>query len=162
MDDEDFDFNFEALTPEEMEELEKEQKKRDKKIRTSPVFKKANEVLRTVTALIESLSEEDRKFYESTLTESAMMLSPKIAGAMGSESWLISMQNAAIIRYHAAYLHTSTSGLKMFTSADKDYVQLLRTDMEEFRELFKEWVKSFEKLEDEDYTDEWGLFIRNS
>ena len=161
MDNDDFDFNLDDLSPEEMEELTKEQQRKDKQIKTSPVFIKANDIFDTVTALIESLSEEDREFYESTLTESAMMLSPKIAGAMSSESWLLSMQNAAIIRYHAEYLHTSTSGLKMFTKAQKEYVQLLRDDMEEFRELFKEWVKSFKNLENEDYTDEWGLFIRN-
>ncbi len=161
MDNDDFDFNFDDLSPEEMEELEKEQKEKDKRMRTSPVFIKAKDVLNTVRALIESLSEEDREFYESTLIESAMMLAPKIAGAMGSESWLLSMQNAAIVRYHAQYLLTSTSGLKIFTGAQKEYVQVLRTEMEEFRELFKEWVNSFDKLENEDYTDEWGLFIRN-
>lgn len=161
MDDDDFDFNLDDLSPEELEELTKEQQRKDKQIKTSPVFIKANDIFDTVTALSESLSEEDREFYESTLIESAMMLSPKIAGAMASESWLLSMQNAAIIRYHAEYLHTSTSGLKMFTKAPKEYVQVLRDDMEEFRELFKEWVKSFKNLENEDYRDEWGLFIRN-
>jgi hypothetical protein len=159
-DDNDF-FDFDDLTPEEKEEMDREYREKNKRIKTSPVYKKAKEVLHTVTALLESLSEDDKEFYSSTLVESAMMLAPKIAGAMASESWLLSMQNAAIIRYHAAYLHTSTSGLKMFTSAQKEYVQVLRTEMEEFRELFNEWVKSFSKLENEDYTDEWGLFIRN-
>ena len=161
MDDNDFNFNFDDLSPEEMKEIEQEQREKNRQLRASPVFKKAKEILDTVTALIESLSEKDRELYESILIESAMMLAPKIAGAMGSENWLISMQNAAIIRYHAEYLLTSTSGLKMFTNAQKEYVQLLRNEMEEFRQLFKGWVKTFEKLEHEEYTDEWGLFIRN-
>ncbi|MES2286047.1 MAG: hypothetical protein V4547_10195 [Bacteroidota bacterium] len=162
MDDDDFSFGFDDLSSEEMEELAKEQREKNEQIRTSPIFKKASDIIDTVTALVESLSEKDREFYESSMIESAMMLSPKIAGAMGSKSWLLSMQNAAIIRYHAAYLHTSTSGLKMFTNAQTEYVQLLRTEMEEFRELFKKWVKSFDQLENEEYTDDWGLFIRNS
>lgn len=118
------------------------------------------EVLKTTTALVESLSDEDKDFYERTLMESAYMLAPKIAGAMGSESWVLSMQNASIIRYHAEYLLTSTSGLRIFTKAEKEYVQVLRTEVEEFRELFKEWVQEFNKLEEEDYEDEWGLYVR--
>lgn len=158
----DFEFDFDDLSPEEMEELAKERQEKNKQIRTSLIFKKAKEILNTVTALVESLSEKDREVYETSLIESALMLPPKIAGAMGSQSWQLSMQSASIVRYHAAYLHTSTSGLQMFTNAQIEYVQLLRNDMEEFRELFKKWVKSFEKLENEDYTDDWGLFIRNS
>jgi len=118
------------------------------------------EVLKTTSALVESLSDEDKEFYERTLMESAYTLAPKIAGVMGSESWILSMQNASIIRYHAEYLLTSTSGLRIFTKAEKDYVQVLRTEVEEFRELFKEWVQTFKKLEQEEYVDEWGLFLR--
>jgi hypothetical protein len=159
-DDFDLDFNFDDLSQEEQYEIEKEQKEKSKRVRTSPVFKKAVEVLKTTTALVESLSEKDKEFYASILIESAYMLAPKVAGAMGCESWVLCMQNASIIRYHAEYLLTSTSGLRIFTKAEKDYVQILRTEVEEFRELFKEWVKEFNNLEDEDYEDEWGLFIR--
>ncbi|CAN5560341.1 hypothetical protein BH10BAC1_BH10BAC1_03580 [soil metagenome] len=123
-DDDDFDFNFDDLSQEEKDEIEREQKEKNKKLRTSPVFKKAMEVLKTTTALVGSLSDEDKEFYERILMESAYMLAPKIAGAMGSESWILSMQNASIIRYHAEYLLTSTSGLRIFTKAEKDYVQV--------------------------------------
>lgn len=159
---EDWDFNYEDFSDEEKEEMEREEKAKKQAIRTSPVYKKASEIYNTVSALVESLPEKDKEFHQSILLESAMMLAPKIAGAMSSESWLLSMQNAAIIRYHAEYLHTSTSGLRLFTKVEKDYVKVLREDMEEFRELFKDWVKTFEKIEHEDYTDEWGLFIRKS
>lgn len=156
----DMDFNFDNLSPEEKEELEKEQQEKDKKIKTHPLFLKANDIYKTVEALIHSLPEEEQEIYASTLMESSMILAPKIAGAIGSESWLLCMQNASIIRYHAEYLLTSTSGLKLFTSAQKDYVQILRTEVEEFQTLFKDWVASFTKLDNEDYTDEWGLFVR--
>lgn len=158
----DWDFNYDDLSDEEKDEIEKEQKAKNKAIRTSAIYKKAFEIYNTVNALVESLPEEEKEFQQRILLESAMMLAPKIAGAMSSESWLISMQNASIVRYHAEYLLTSTSGLRMFTKVEKNYVKILRTEMEEFRELFKEWVGTFEKLEHEDYTDEWGLFIRKS
>ena len=160
MEDDEFNFNFDDLSDEEREEIEKEEREKRKAIKTSPVYKKAFEIYNTVNAIVESLSEEDKEIYKSTLVESAMMLAPKIAGAMGSESWLLSMQNAAIIRYHAEYLHTSTSGLRIFTKAQKEYVQVLRSEIEEFRELFKVWVKTFNKLDQEEYVDEWGLFLR--
>ena len=159
-DDDDFDFNFDDLSDEEKEEIDKQHREEQQALKNSPVYKKAFEIYNTVSALVESLSDEDKEFYQSTLLESSMMLAPKIAGAFGSESWLICMQNASIIRYHAEYLHTSTSGLRLFTKAQKEYVQLLRTEMEEFRELFKEWVQTFRNLEHEEYVDEWGLFLR--
>ncbi len=160
MEDDDFDFNFDDLSDEEKEEIEKEEREKRQALKNSPVYKKAFEIFDTVSALVESLSDEDKEFYQSILLESSMMLAPKIAGAYGSNSWLICMQNASIIRYHAEYLLTSTSGLRLFTKAQKDYVQLFRTEMEEFRELFKEWVQTFQKLENEEYVDEWGLFLR--
>jgi hypothetical protein len=162
MDDDDdfFDFNYDDLSDEEKEEIDREYQAERKAIRTSPLFRKANEIYSTVSALVESLSDEDKNFYQSILLESASILAPKIAGAMGSGNWIICMQNASLIRYHAEYLLTSTSGLKLFTKAEKDYIQLLRIDMEEFRELFKAWVATFAKLDREEYTDEWGLFIR--
>ena len=158
--DDDFDFNFDDLSDEEKEEIEKQQQEERHALETSPIYIKAFEIYDTVNALVESLSDEDKEFYQSILLESSMMLAPKIAGAFGSNSWLICMQNASIIRYHAEYLHTSTSGLRLFTKAQKEYVQLFRTEMEEFRELFKEWVKTFDKLEHDEYVDEWGLFLR--
>ena len=159
-DNDDFDFNFDDLSDEEKEEIEKQQREEKHALETSPIYIKAFEIYDTVNALVESLTDEDKGFYQSILLESSMMLAPKIAGAFGSDNWLICMQNASIIRYHAEYLHTSTSGLKLFTKAQKEYVQLFRTEMEEFRELFKEWVKTFHKLENEEYVDEWGLFLR--
>lgn len=158
MDDE--NFNFDDLPDEEKEESEKEEKERKKAIKNSRVYLKAFEIFNIVKAIVETLSEEAKEIYENTLLESAMILAPKIAGAIGSESWLICMQNAAIIRYHSAYLLTSTSGLRMFTKTQKEYVQLFREEMEEFRELFKEWVQTFSKLDHEEYSDEWGLFLR--
>lgn len=155
-----WDFDYDDLSDEEKDEFDKEHKAKQNAIRTSAIYQKAQDIYRTVNALIDSLPEEEKKFQQHVLIESAMILAPKISGAMSSESWLLSMQNAAIVRYHAAYLHTATSGLRMFTKIEKEYVKILRSDMEEFRELFKEWVKTFEKLEHEDYTDEWGLFLR--
>lgn len=159
-DDDDFNFDPDNMSPEEKEELDREMKERHKRIYQHPLFKKAKAVDEMVAALIESLPEQAGEMYGSILRESSMMLAPKLAGALGTDSWLLSMQNAAIIRYHAEYLKTSTSGLKMFDDVDVNYTQLLRKEMTEFQVLFKEWVRSLDKLDDEGYEDEWGLFIK--
>ena len=160
---EDYNFDFEDLTPEEKEQLDREENLRKEKIHKHPLYLKARDILSTVTALLESFPEKEMKeMYSSTMTESAFMLAPKIAGAIGSDSWLLCMQNAALIRYHAEYLLTSTSGIQLFfENADKDYVQVLRDDMLEFKQLFNQWMQEVNALEDEDYVDDWGLFVRN-
>jgi hypothetical protein len=70
-----------------------------------PLYAKAMEVLDTVDALCDSFSEQESERYGSILRESAMIIPAKIAGVFECESWLLCMQNASLIRYHAAYLH---------------------------------------------------------
>lgn len=160
-DNDDFDFDFDDLSDEEKKELDREMREGDKRMRNHPLFKKANEIYKTVSALVENIPDEDhREIHSGIMMESAMMLAPKLAGAMGSDSWLICMQNASIIRYHAESLLTSTSGLKYMTKTDKDYIRVLREDMLEFQHLFKAWCATFDTMEQEEYVDEWGLFLR--
>jgi hypothetical protein len=155
-DSDDNDFNDDDFSEEGGDDFERE----IDAFRKSPLFKKAMEIHDIVDALSSSLNDEDAQRYVSSLNESALIIPAKIAGAYGSGSWLICMQNASIIRHHAEYLHTATSGLKMFTKADKQYVKVLRDEMEVFRTMFKEWVKGFSTLERDDFEDEWGLFVR--
>jgi DNA replication initiation complex subunit (GINS family) len=161
MNDDDFNFDFEDLSPEEQKELEREFCEKEEKIKKHPLRVKGNEIYEVVSAFIESLEDDAKEMYGSALMESALLINGKLAGAIGSDNWLICMQNASLIRYHAEYIHTSTSGLTAFTNADKDYVKVLRTTMQEFRELFIEWVKTFDSFGKDDYTDEWGLFLRD-
>lgn len=158
-DEDDFRQDDDELSKEEMKKFEWQRKQKYKAIHNHPLYILAVEIMETVNALNESIVDDgDRQMYEMALTESSLMLAPKIAGAMGSGSRILSLQNAAIIRYHAEFLLTSTSGLKSLDSVDKKYVQLLREDMIEFRRLFNEWVKEIKKMKKDDYEDEWGLY----
>jgi hypothetical protein len=49
-----------------------------------------------------------------------------------------------------------TTGLGIFGFEEKDYFELLRREMEEFRVLFVEWVNSFDPWNS--VGDDWGLF----
>jgi hypothetical protein len=165
-DDDDFNFNFDDLSPEEKAEIEREMKEKEEYRRNHPLFKQANKIYSTVDSLLASFKEGSHaEMYGDTMMSSAMMLAPKLAGAIGSESWLLCMQNASLIRYHAEHLLTSTSGLKMFDEegekgVDSTYVQILREEVLEFQRLFRDWVKEINRMEHEEYVDEWGLFIR--
>jgi hypothetical protein len=161
-DDNDFgDFNFDDLTPEEKEEIDRKIKAEEKYRKNHPMTKQGEEIYRVVTALVESIHDEmEREMFGSTLLESCMIIPAKLAGAIGSESWLLSMQNAAIIRSHAEYILTATSGMKYETSIDQVYVKMLRDEMLKFRDLFAEWVKEIHRMEEEEYVDDWGLFLR--
>ena len=159
-DDDDFGFDFEDLSPEEKEAIDREMKEKDQKIKNHPLRKQAEEIYRIVTALHESIEDEMERDMFSPAIESCMIIPAKIAGAMASESWLLSMQNAAIIRSHAEFLLTSTSGLKYEGNADQRYVKMMREEMLKFKDLFVEWIKEIHAMEKEEYTDEWGLFLR--
>lgn len=150
----DEDSIFDEEGDDEFERLQKRKK-------NLPIYKKALEISHTVHALNACLKGRDKEMFAYHLSESSLILPAKIAGAVGSGSWLLSMQNAAIIRYHAEWLLSATSGLKHMTKADKDYVKVLRNEMEEFRDLFNEWVIEIHKMERDEYDeDEWGLFIK--
>ena len=159
-DDDDFDFN-DDMSEEERDAFERKYNEDRKRQKNHPLFLQANEVLHIVSVIAENILDEEKDMYGSAMMESAMVIPAKIAGAMSSESWLLSMQNAAIIRHHAEYLLTSTNGLKIFTKTDKDYIKLLREEMIRFKSLFNEWVKEIHAIPEEEFVDDWGLFIRN-
>ena len=160
-DDDDFDFN-EELSPEEREELDREMREEEERRRNHPLTKQAREIFNIVNAIVESLPEDEREMNGSLLLESAMVIDAKLAGALCSGSWMICMQNAAIIRSHAEYLRLSNHSLRALSSAENDYIDLLRREMEIFRALFREWVKEFAQLDDDEPEDEWGLFRRSN
>ena len=69
----------------------------------------------------------------------------------------IRMQNAAIIRDYAMHLYLQVGSLRFHDSfKDKDYVTLIRKEIDEFREMFIDWVANFDKSNY--YWDEWELF----
>jgi hypothetical protein len=66
------------------------------------------------------------------------------------------MENATLIRKGARELITDARILQEFGFRDIDYLDVLRTEIEAFRILFAEWVKTFDPW---DYMkDSWGLF----
>ncbi len=132
-----------------------------------PIFKKAEHILIITRRLVEVISKEDsdaKDDYEKSMLEhhadylmnNASIIPAKIAGAEGADLYDIRMENAAIIRKAAREITTDCTGLKMSGFKETDYLDLIRSEIEEFRVLFAEWVKTFDI--DNYIIDRWGLF----
>lgn len=70
--------------------------------------------------------------------------------------YTIRMENAAIIRKNAQYIHTALLTLMLENAVEESYITAIREEIDTFRELFKKWVATFEK---DEFEDEWGLFV---
>lgn len=147
--------------------FEDEEEKDFQAYRKTPLFKKAMELLELVDHITESVSKTDidfeneieREMLEHNLNymaQNASIIPAKIAGAYGADLYDLKMENAAIIRKAARELNTDAMGIQMHGFKDIEYLDLLRTEVEAFRILFAEWVKTFDPW---NYIiDRWGLF----
>jgi hypothetical protein len=91
------------------------------------------------------------------MMEDAMMIAAKISGAEAVDLYDIKMENATIIRKCARELYVRAGSLRFEEDIkDKEYIELLPNEIEEFRLLFIDWVASFDQW---NYIiDRWGLF----
>lgn len=133
-----------------------------------PVFQKAMEIQKLVDHIVASVEKTDIDFEQeiqaemiksniSYMRENSLIIPAKIAGASDEDMlYDIKMENAAIIRKAARELITDARGIEMHGFKDIEYLDLLRTEVEVFRVLFAEWVKTFDPW---NYIiDRWGLF----
>ncbi|MDF1516778.1 MAG: hypothetical protein RQ864_12050 [Lutibacter sp.] len=132
-----------------------------------PLYKKAQEIMEISLKKSESVSKHDienldeaegemLEGYAQYIRENATIIPAKISGAEAVEIYDLKMENAAIIRKAARELSTYCTGLAMCGYKNTDYLQLLRDEIEEFRGLFAEWVKTFDQWNYLFYS--WGLF----
>lgn len=126
--------------------------------KTLPIYKKGKEIFETVKQICDLIPEDNKEleFTQYIMLEDAMMLTVKVAGAMGSGLYDMKMENAAIIRKAARDLMVQNHTLEMFGFKEVHYFQVVRDLIEEYRLLFIDWVASFDQW---DYiVDRWGLF----
>ncbi|PVW14568.1 hypothetical protein [Marixanthomonas spongiae] len=137
------------------------------KFEEMPIYKKAMEISKLADKVVELVRDKQTELPEGAEGEmiqdyghyirlNAMTIPAKIAGAEGGDLYDLRMENAAIIRKAAREIKVDCTGLKMCGFKDEDYLELLRNEIDEFRPLFAEWVKSFDQW---NYIiDRWGLF----
>lgn len=129
------------------------------KIHQLPVYQKAELILQLVNSLLEAIPEKN-EYLNATkymLRDDVTIICAKITGAEAGDLYSIRMQNAAIIRDYAMHLYTQVGSLRFEEDfKEKEYVILIRKEIDEFRALFIDWVAGFDKS---NYIwDEWELF----
>ena len=122
-----------------------------------PIFKKAMEIAEITKALTESIDEEADKFHiREQMMANAYVLGAKIAGAEGAGIYRIRMENAVLIKLAACELQAQTSLCKAESLTENDYLKVLRDEIENFRQLFIDWIDNFDPLDN--FDDGWGIF----
>lgn len=125
-----------------------------------PLYQKAEQILKITMGLVTIVPAENEFLQETTvryMMENALLLPAKIAGVQGIDLYDLKMENATLIRKAARELYVQAGSLRFDdTIMDKDYIELLRNTIEEFRLLFIDWVENFDPWSY--IKDDWGLF----
>ncbi|MBA3987074.1 MAG: hypothetical protein H0X63_11005 [Flavobacteriales bacterium] len=133
----------------------------------NPLYKKAwhiSELVERVAEIVHKESvdqpEEYQKdlwnSYANFLREDAVIMTAKVAGAVHADMYDILMENATIIRKSAKDILLHLTGLEIHGFKDIEYLDVVRQELDAFRLLFAEWVKTFDPCDY--YIDRWGLF----
>jgi hypothetical protein len=119
------------------------------KYKNLPVFKKASEILEITHAIVESIDEEkDILGVREMMLCNAALMGSKIAGAEGAELYSLRMENAVLIKLAACELKVQTNLLRADEIIDHKYLDLLRGEIDNFKPLFIEWIKTFDVTDD--------------
>jgi len=132
----------------------------DKNFESLPIYKKAQEIVDLTEKIVDTFSDDESRpsRYREYMLEDAMMLPTKIAGAEAMDYFIHKMENATLVKIHARSLLTQTASIKHLGLVNEQYVQLLRDEIDAFRLLFREWIKTFDKNTTRE-GDGWGLFV---
>lgn len=121
-----------------------------------PVYIKAQELFDLAEIIGDSLKEDDMKEHLSAqMITSAAMIQAKIAGAEGGGLYSLRMQNAVLIKLAVQDMFNAVSFASMVKINEEDYVQLMREKVEEFRLVFVDWIRGFDKSYD--IPDNWAI-----
>lgn len=130
------------------------------------LYNKWREIVFMLNGIIKPIIEEckhngadEHSFTTSTAAQifaDAHLVSVKIRSSEAADMYIARMENASIIRTNAQSIASSLLLLLIEKDADETHIQTLREEINSFKELFRQWVASFEK---DEFTDDWGLFI---
>lgn len=123
-----------------------------------PIFKKAEEIYALVNKVAQLVPQDDPMMEETgnMMVADAMILTAKLAGSIGADLYDLKMENATLIRKAARDIILHCRHLQTCDFEYVEYLDLIRNEIEEFRVLFVQWVRSFDPWEY--IIDRWGLF----
>ena len=128
----------------------------NKKYELLPVYQKSQEIFDLVEIISETLKEDDMKEHlAAQMWTNAALIQAKIAGAEGAGLYSLRMQNAVLIKLAVQDMFNAISFASMVKINEADYVQLMRDKVEEFRLVFVDWIRGFDKSYD--IPDNWAI-----
>lgn len=127
------------------------------------LYRKWQEVMMMLKGVLvdeRNSGEEDNNQYTDDLREmilaDAYEVGLKIRTSEVGAIYVLRMENAAIIRKNAQSVASSLLLLDDEENVEYKYVELIRAEIDVFKELFRAWVDTFEK---DEFEDDWGLFV---
>jgi hypothetical protein len=145
---------------EEMDDADYDPEKERRRVEALPIFQKAEEICELTRRIIDSIDDEEiRMIHSNVMLEDSIVIPEKIAGAEAMNDFIMKMENATVVKIHARSLQTQTASLIFEEVLPEEYLRLLRKEIEAFRLLFREWIKTFHKSPKEG--DGWGLFVED-
>jgi hypothetical protein len=126
----------------------------------SDVYKQWRELFGLVIAFAENLEDEHDETNQTTtkslIYQNAMIVAPKIIGAVSVDTFSMKMENAALVRSNCRQMMEQINFAVLMGWSDETYKQVIEESVDQFKYLFRIWVATFERNGDED---EWGLFL---
>ncbi len=121
-----------------------------------PVYQKAQELFDLAEVIADALKEDEMKEHLATqMFSNAALIQAKIAGAEGGGLYTLRMQNAVLIKLATQDMFNAISFASMVEINEEDYVDLMRDKIDEFRLVFNDWVRGFDKSYD--IPDNWAI-----
>ncbi|MFI5138017.1 MAG: hypothetical protein ACHQIM_09315 [Sphingobacteriales bacterium] len=121
-----------------------------------PVYQKAQELFDLAEVIADALKEDEMKEHlAAQMFTNAAMVQAKIAGAEGGGLYSLRMQNAVLIKLAVQDMFNAVSFASMVEINEEDYVDLMRDKVDEFRLVFNDWIRSFDKTYD--IPDNWAI-----
>lgn len=128
------------------------------------LYKKWNEIIIMLTGALGTMKDiSEEKEDDSFITEQKAMVlgdayevGAKIRSSEAGNMYVLRMENAGIIRKNAQFVKSSVLNLMMQGEVDEEHGEIIRNEIDAFREMFITWVNTFQR---DEYTDEWGLYI---
>jgi hypothetical protein len=128
------------------------------KVYGNELFRKSIDILNLTETICSMLPEDEgeSEFTHRLMMENATIVPAKIKGAMVMDVYSLKMENAVIIKVNVMQLKVQLWSCEAIHEMERKYLDVLRDEIEAFRQIFIKWVTSFDK--ENDLPDEWHLF----
>lgn len=104
----------------------------------------------------DSFSAEHWEDMKGMILGDAYQVAVKIKSSEAGGIYVIRMENASIIRKNAQFISSSMLTMMSERAIEEAHGHVIRDEINKFKELFKQWVSTFQK---DEFEDDWGLFV---